>query len=613
PVRSTLHREAATVVQEEGRSAMEVAEHLVRCGQPGNDRAKKVLQQAVAQVVSTAPGTAADLTLRVLELFDEHDPSRPQLVADAVRLLAAAGRVEQAARLGKQALRSELDAPAEAALVIGLYEALKHTGRNSSIIEYTGRALTRKGVPDSARAQLLAIRAHALLASADVIGAQHAATEAVEAGARTAQSAALVFGTTACSAVCWATGALGDAVRHARDAVRAADAAGGEAAQRHPRLWLGRALTATDQFAEADAIFEMGQREADQLETAWSWPMWHYFRAELHLAEGRLDDATVEAEAGVRVSEQFATRAVIVPLLALLSQLALRRDEMPEARAQLRRAEALRSEGSEGGDLDLAWRAALVAAAQGKRTVALKALAEICDGFPERLQILSQDPLAGAQLVRIGLWAGAEPQAKAAASAMQLVAQQNPSVTSLVGAAAHADGLLRGDLAALRHAVQAYRSSPRLLARATALEDTALAERRAGHRTVAVKLLRTALGHYQSCGAHRDVTRVTKRLSRAGPRHGSVRDVPASSPWDTLTESELRVVRLIAQGLTNRETASRLFLSPHTVDSHLRHSFTKLGVNSRVELTRQVLAHEHEAGCTEYPQVKGPQRSRWSG
>lgn len=62
-----------------------------------------------------------------------------------------------------------------------------------------------------------------------------------------------------------------------------------------------------------------------------------------------------------------------------------------------------------------------------------------------------------------------------------------------------------------------------------------------------------------------------------------------------MTDSELRVVRLVAQGLTNREAASRLFLSPHTVDSHLRHSFTKLGVNRRVELTRHVLAYDRDA------------------
>jgi DNA-binding CsgD family transcriptional regulator len=53
-----------------------------------------------------------------------------------------------------------------------------------------------------------------------------------------------------------------------------------------------------------------------------------------------------------------------------------------------------------------------------------------------------------------------------------------------------------------------------------------------------------------------------------------------------MTESELAVARLVAQGLSNREVAERLFVSPHTVSSHLRHVFTKLGVNSRVGLTR---------------------------
>lgn len=196
---------------------------------------------------------------------------------------------------------------------------------------------------------------------------------------------------------------------------------------------------------------------------------------------------------------------------------------------------------------------------------------------------------------RIAQRAGAEAQAKAAASAIHLLAERNPEVTSLAGAAAHAEGLLQGDLATLRYAVQAYRRSPRMLARATVLEDTGCAERQAGQRSAAVELLQMALERYQSCAAWRDVTRVTKRLHDLGARRGPVRQTPASRPWDTLTDSELRVARLVAQGLTNRETASRLFLSPHTVDSHLRHSFTKLGVNSRVELTRHVLAHDRDA------------------
>jgi DNA-binding CsgD family transcriptional regulator len=59
-----------------------------------------------------------------------------------------------------------------------------------------------------------------------------------------------------------------------------------------------------------------------------------------------------------------------------------------------------------------------------------------------------------------------------------------------------------------------------------------------------------------------------------------------------MTASELTVARLVAEGLTNREVADRLFVSPHTVNSHLRHIFTKLGINSRVELAR--LARDYE-------------------
>jgi DNA-binding CsgD family transcriptional regulator len=56
-------------------------------------------------------------------------------------------------------------------------------------------------------------------------------------------------------------------------------------------------------------------------------------------------------------------------------------------------------------------------------------------------------------------------------------------------------------------------------------------------------------------------------------------------PWLTLTKSELRVMKLIVSGMTNREAADKLFLSPHTVDTHLRHVFEKVGVNSRVRLS----------------------------
>jgi DNA-binding CsgD family transcriptional regulator len=64
----------------------------------------------------------------------------------------------------------------------------------------------------------------------------------------------------------------------------------------------------------------------------------------------------------------------------------------------------------------------------------------------------------------------------------------------------------------------------------------------------------------------------------------SVLPTPRALAWSRLTESERRVARLVAAGATNREAADQLCLSPHTVNSHLRHVFKKLGINSRIRL-----------------------------
>jgi sigma-54 dependent transcriptional regulator, acetoin dehydrogenase operon transcriptional activator AcoR len=56
--------------------------------------------------------------------------------------------------------------------------------------------------------------------------------------------------------------------------------------------------------------------------------------------------------------------------------------------------------------------------------------------------------------------------------------------------------------------------------------------------------------------------------------------------WESLSENEVSLAELIADGLTNREAAARLFLSRYTIDSHLRQIYQKLGIHSRVDLAR---------------------------
>ena len=76
-----------------------------------------------------------------------------------------------------------------------------------------------------------------------------------------------------------------------------------------------------------------------------------------------------------------------------------------------------------------------------------------------------------------------------------------------------------------------------------------------------------------------------------GPR---ARDRGSRRPtwgWSSLRSSQLGIAELVANGLTNREIAARLFLSPHTVDFHLRQIFRQLSISSRIELARLVIEH----------------------
>jgi DNA-binding CsgD family transcriptional regulator len=61
---------------------------------------------------------------------------------------------------------------------------------------------------------------------------------------------------------------------------------------------------------------------------------------------------------------------------------------------------------------------------------------------------------------------------------------------------------------------------------------------------------------------------------------------PASG-WASLTPTERDVVRRVGEGLANKDIAARLFISPRTVESHLSHIYTKLGLSSRVQLAQE--------------------------
>ena len=194
------------------------------------------------------------------------------------------------------------------------------------------------------------------------------------------------------------------------------------------------------------------------------------------------------------------------------------------------------------------------------------------------------DPEGAVLLVRGALADGDRPKAAELAEATQRLAAIAPDNRDMAAAVDHARGLLDRDPAALERAAKKYAAGP---ARASALEDAGRHWAEQGNESQAVVRLGQAHTLYKQLDDADGMARVRYGLRSAGVRlrHWTYEDRPAFG-WDSLTETERRIAGLVAEGLSNRQVANRVFLSAHTVAFHLRHIFWKLGITSRVQLAR---------------------------
>jgi DNA-binding CsgD family transcriptional regulator len=132
----------------------------------------------------------------------------------------------------------------------------------------------------------------------------------------------------------------------------------------------------------------------------------------------------------------------------------------------------------------------------------------------------------------------------------------------------------------LREAVRLLKSSPAQLEHAHALTDLGAALRRANRRREAREPLRKALELAHRCGATPLAERAHGELLATGARPRR----RALSGVDALTPSERRIAAMAAEGLSNREIAQGLFLTPRTVEFHLSNAFRKLDISARTQL-----------------------------
>ena len=110
------------------------------------------------------------------------------------------------------------------------------------------------------------------------------------------------------------------------------------------------------------------------------------------------------------------------------------------------------------------------------------------------------------------------------------------------------------------------------------------------HRA-AVEELRTAMGDTEFDAAWAEGTALSTDEAIAYAQRGRGERKRPASGWKSLTPTELDVVRLLTEGLPNKDIATRLFISPRTVETHLTHVYAKLGLASRVQLAQEAARH----------------------
>jgi DNA-binding CsgD family transcriptional regulator len=591
-VRRALDRQAAAVLLAGGALPVEVAAQLAASAEPGDEVAITTLLKAAEALSTTDPGAAADLSQRALELAPRKHPLRGPLVAETAVWLHAAARGEEAKAFADTALRDVLPAAQEAEVrlsIAGMFAI------SPDVRAETGRqALTLPGLPGNLRARHLAFLFHNLVTAGRLAEARAILAEARTAVEECDDPAGRFVLELAEAGLMYAGGRFGPALELVEAALRSSLGAGDDTRGHLTRQWRCDVLTALDRLDESLQMSTENVTAAQRDRQGWAVAVFETGRGRQLLELGRLPDAAAALE------EHFTpdTAHQVVSVLdaagvGALARVALHTGDRGLARQAAEIAHVMLDQGIPSVRDHAVWALALQAIGDGDPAAAHQRLC--AQGDDERMSILPLFPMNVADdplLVRIALAAGDHELATEVAASAQRRSAINPDVNSHAAAAAHADGLLRCSRESLAEAVTLFEAGPRPLALASALEDLGAVSAGGGDIQHAADTFSRALDLYAHAGAAWDAGRVRGRLRALGVRR---RLVPARRPgtgWAAMTESELAVARLVAQGLSNREVAERLFVSPHTVSSHLRHVFAKLGVNSRVELTR--LAGQHD-------------------
>ncbi|MFD3533785.1 ATP-binding protein [Streptomyces sp. NPDC058664] len=577
--RRALHREAASRLVTAGRTSADAVPHLLKSAEPGDHEAVALLGRAAADVLPVMPDLAADLSLRALELVPPHTPSAFDVGEQAVTALTRAGRYTTARKTGDALLARQppLDVFARLQSVLG--DTLWHLDDIHELTRRTTAALAVVTDP-AISARLTARQALARSRGHDLAAARATGERALAAAERAGDREARVLALWGLGEIALNAGDCAAAVEH-HTALNAFDAA-----------FLPEEAVARVHLDDFDSVRLLLRTAGDEPPRP---AMLMWAQGNLNLGLGRLDDAEADLVTVERLEADVGVPANLVNTRVHRGHIALLRGDRATAREHLdvvRAAVADRP--NKGNHAVHQYLEALLADAAGDHATAAARIRSAQRDHPfARWRLLR---VHFVEAVRIALRAGDRALAEDLAAQAAGHASRNPAVPTARGLAAHTAALVHADRGLLEQAVRILLTGPRPLHLAAASADLGQALLATGD-TAATPALTRAYETYARAGAAFEADRVRTGQDRAPTRPGrrtASRPRPGQG-WDALTTSERKVARLIAAGHTNRSAAAHLVVSPHTVNTHLAAVFRKLSVNSRVQLTRLVLAETDTA------------------
>ncbi len=588
-IRAGLHLDAARALATSGATSIDVAEHFTLGASRGDREAVEWILRAAREYLERAPAVTLRLLDRVLVIMEDDDPGRDRILAEKVLALAWSGQGQddfrEAERVARAVLAGAHDPVAGTMIRLALLTSLLVQGRPVEAEIESKTAAASPEVSGRLKAWILAAGAFATILLGELDGAWAAAEESRLEGERIGDEIAQCMARCAQSHVSILQAHPADAVALANEALLLSSEA--RAQWFHAHWFLGWALLECDRFEEAEQAFQKGRAFSERVRTVWNLGTYAWGVVWLRFSSGEWDDAIAEGETSVTSYREQPTG--VAWLHAPLAIIAVQRNEFDRAEDLIADAQTELEERNLG--FTRHWvliSRAILAEARGDVRGAQAMLAEAWE-VCMTLGMAFLHPRLGPDLVRLSL----EVDAARAGTVVSLVeaTAERMSSPSAAAAALRSRGLLEGDPELLLAAVAVSKESPRPFERARILEDAAATLARTDRISEAVPLLQESLGFYGRLGAIHPEARVLAALRSLGVRPGrrGSRKRPTSGP-EALTDTERKVARLIADGLTYREVGAQLFISPRTVETHVSHALAKLGCRSRRELKHAVQA-----------------------